>query len=392
VNKVLVVGCGLIGTSIGLALSGADDVLLLDTSADVQAAAVRRGAGRPWDQVEHVALAVVAVPPARTAHELRRLQSLGVATTYTHVASVQSHVQHEVEALNCDLSTIVGGHPLAGREISGPPGARADLFVGRPWAVCPTAASRSEAVSAVRELVAACGALPVTVSAGEHDAAVALLSHLPQVTASALAGLLVQGGASGQEGSHRSVTSLGLSGPGLADTTRLAASDPALWSEILRLNAPRVAPVVKALVEELLELHHALEVLAHEAGEDEAGEDSGADRSSRGSEPYSEAQRAATAAVKGFLRRGNLGRALVPVKRGGLSESFVSVGVVVEDVPGGLARLFVAVEGVGVNVEDVRVEHLPGRPTGVIELLVASDAAASLRAALGEGGWRLSDL
>src|SRR5699024_7091608 len=130
------------------------------------------------------------------------------------------------EALGGDMASFVGGHPVAGRERSGPVAARADLFAGRPWVLVPGQAAPS-AVAAVRQLVAAAGAVPIEMTAAEHDAALAAVSHLPQLVASALAGSLLPlpDGA------------VGLAGQGLRDTIRIAASDPALWAEIAVANA-----------------------------------------------------------------------------------------------------------------------------------------------------------
>ncbi len=366
---ILVLGCGLIGTSIGLALHGVRDVVLHDSSPAAAAVAVSRGAGRPWDGVETATLAVIAVPPLATAGALQQTQRLNLARTYTHVASVQSQVQREVEALKCDLSSIVGGHPLAGRESSGPAAATADLFLGRPWALCPGPASTVAALADVRELAESCGATPVELDADAHDAAVALLSHLPQVAASALAGLLVPADPDAVA-DHAAAL---LSGPGLVDTTRLAASDPSLWAEILTLNAAHVAPAVRELAGHLVILAGALE--AHAA------------TTSGGTGPDAQAARI----VREFLVRGNRGRAVVPVKRGEVSEAFGRVGVSVDDRPGRLAGLLAAAGAAGVNVEDVHVEHVPGKPQGVIELLVDVAAVATLRAALEDEGWRVVD-
>lgn len=423
-TKVLVQGCGLIGTSIGLSLRGHASVLLADVDEGHLTTAVSRGAGQRWDGSEHVDIAVVAAPPRFTADLLMAAQRRNVARTYTHVSSVQSQVQREVEALGCELSSIVGGHPMAGRETSGPSAAATDLFVGRPWAVCASPGSDPLAVADVRWLAEACGAFAVEVGSDEHDAAVALLSHLPQVAASALAGLLVPGadgssrswqprgegsdetsrrggsrlvpsgpvedgsgdprpggvGALPRPGTARDVRAPGgaaqtspeviamLSGPGLADTTRLAASDPSLWTDILTLNASRVAPAIHDLVEVLGFLAQALE--EHAA----AGQDPGRQAETAG-------------AVRRLLERGNAGRSLVPVKRGEVSDAFDRVGVSVDDKPGRLAALLVAAGDAGINVEDVHVEHVPGRPQGVIELLVDRAVSAALRASLATQGW-----
>ena len=134
----------MIGTSVGLALGragGGCDVVLHDESPAAEAVAIARGAGRAWDGCEQAELLLAAVPPTAIAGVLHSAQKLNLARIYTHVSSVQSHVQREIEALGCEVSSIAGGHPIAGRETSGPESATWDLFVGRPWAVCPSAGS-----------------------------------------------------------------------------------------------------------------------------------------------------------------------------------------------------------------------------------------------------------
>jgi prephenate dehydrogenase len=357
---VLVVGCGLIGTSVGLALRGGawGDVVLADRSDEAVAQAARRGAGRRWDGQERVTIAVVAVPPAAVPTTLVELQRLNIARTYTHVASVQAHLQAEVERLSPDSSRVVGGHPLAGRELSGPGAALADLFVGRPWAVCAAPSTAADAVEDVTTLARECGGTPIAVGALAHDRAVAVSSHLPQLTSSALAAVLVDPGLGGVD--------LSLAGPGLADTTRLAAGDPVLWVEILAANAGQVAGPVRALAEELLRVADGLDALSRPGGE---GDDQ------------------ARAGLRGLLERGNEGRRRVPVKRGEASGSFVGIRVEVADEPGRLAALLACAGGAGLNVEDVRVEHVPGRARGVIELLVGPDTEAPMRSVLTEAGW-----
>lgn len=361
-SDVLVVGCGLLGTSVALALqgSGLGDVTLTDRDAQRRDTAVSRGAGRLWDTTERARLVVVAVPPSAVAGVLLGLQALDVGQTYTHLSSVQSQVQREIDALSSDPSRVVGGHPLAGREVTGPDAALSDLFVGRPWAVCAGTRSAADAVAAVHELATTCGAVPVPVDAGTHDRTVAVLSHLPQVASSALAALLVE------PTTGAATLQVSLAGPGLVDTTRLAAGDVALWTDILSANAGHVAPLVGALAASLAEVAQAL------------------DRIALGTDPV------AIAVVQDVLRRGNAGRSTVPVKRGELAGAFDRVRVVLPDRPGQLARLLHAAGEAGVNVEDVRVEHVPGRPTGVIDLLVATSEAAHLAQALRDEGWHIS--
>jgi prephenate dehydrogenase len=361
---LLIVGCGLIGASVGLAVRQAGwDVVLADERPSVVGEAVRRGAGRPWEHDEDVTTALIAVPPRTTAAVLTELQRLDVARTYTHVSSVQSQVQHEVESLSPDPSRVVGGHPLAGRERSGPGAASADLFVGRPWALCAGAGSSAQACEDVRALIGACGADVVELAPAAHDAAVAVLSHLPQLASSALAAVVARavGATDADAGALR------LAGPGVVDATRLAASDPELWEQILELNAGQVAPVLAELARSLAAAADALADLGAAPSASEAARDN--------------------AVVRQLLREGNAGRALLPVKRGARSAAFAPLRVTVSDEPGRLATLLTDAGALGVNVEDVHVDHVPGRPTGVIELLVAVPQVARLAEGVRARGW-----
>ena len=359
-SDVLIIGTGLIGCSLGLALSGASgwDVTLDDVDADQLATAVSRGAGRPWDGTEVASVVVAAAAPGLCSAILLEAQRLGVGVTYTHVASVQSRVQRDIELSGGDLSRVVGGHPLAGSERSGAQAASAELFAGRPWVLCRSPYTDDDAVDAVRRVAEACGGVTVEMSPEEHDAAVARVSHLPQVVASALAATLLTGRGAAP-----------LAGPGILDTTRIAASDPALWVDVLTGNAAQVAPVLRQLVGDLTDMLSALDSL-------------GADRGSSGDS-------GAQDVVRGLLERGRAGRALLPVKRGTRDEGFATVSVVVPDEPGRLAALLQAAAAAGINVEDVRVEHVPGRPRGVIALLVSAEEAEPLAGGLRRAGWRV---
>ncbi|HEY7484767.1 MAG TPA: prephenate dehydrogenase [Streptosporangiaceae bacterium] len=371
-NRAVVIGTGLIGTSIALALRerGAD-VLLADRDAASVRLAVELGAGSAFDPAHHPAdpgtgsadpgagpadIAILAVPPAAVAATLLDAQKRRLARVYTDVASVKAQPLAEAAELGCDLETFVGGHPLAGRERSGPAAARADLFLGRPWAMCPTPASGAEAVAAVTALARTCGAEPLAVDAAEHDRAVALVSHAPHVVAAAVAARLGDG----------SGVALGLSGQGVRDVTRIAAGDANLWIGILGANAEPVADVLEAVASDI-----ALAASALRAGAD-AGE-AGAE--------------AAAELVADLLRRGNAGRGRIPGKHGGRQSSYAIVSVLIPDRPGELALLFQAAGVAGVNIEDVVIEHSPGRPVGVVELSVQPAAAQRLAEELRSRGW-----
>ncbi|HEX6469230.1 MAG TPA: prephenate dehydrogenase [Streptosporangiaceae bacterium] len=358
-RRVVVIGTGLIGTSIALALRERDvDVLLADRDAASVRLAVELGAGSALAEAGAgpADLAVLAVPPAAVAATLRDAQKRGLAAAYTDVASVKAAPLADAAELGCDLGSYVPGHPLAGRERSGPAAARADLFLGRPWALCPGADSSDGAVAAATALARACGAEPVTMDPEEHDRAVALVSHAPHVVSAAMAARLVAG----------SGTALGLSGQGLRDVTRIAAGDPELWLGILGANAEPVADILEGVASDL-----ALAASALRAG---------ADAGRAGAE-------AAAELVADLLRRGNAGRVTIPGKHGGRQPRYTIVSVLIPDRPGELALLFQAAGVAGVNIEDVVIEHSPGRPVGVVELSVRPAAAERLADELRRRGW-----
>lgn len=351
-ERVAVVGTGLVGTSIALALRDHGvDVRVTDRDEAALRLAVALGAGRTFEESEEPAdLAVLAVPSEAVAGELRRGQLAGLARVHTDVGSVKRRPLARAAALGCDLGSFVPGHPLAGRERAGPAAARADLFLGRPWALCPSPETAPDAERAVTALVRACGAEPVTLDAEAHDRAVAVVSHVPHVLASATAARL----------GEADPESLRLAGQGLRDTTRIAAGDPQLWAEILAANAGPVADVLDEVIRDLEE--HAAALRAADSRRD-AGD------------------------VAGLIRRGQAGRALVPGKRGGPAPAYTVIPVVIRDRPGELGRLFDAAGQAGVNVEDVALEHPPGLPVGVAELSVRPEQAGLLAERLRAAGW-----
>lgn len=242
-TRLAVVGTGLIGTSVALAARAAGKrVYLVDRDGATLSAAVARGAGTPLpDDEPPVDLAVIAVPPAATAAALCAVQHRGLASVYTDVASTKAGVVESIRRAGCDMSSYVPGHPMAGGERHGPAQADASLFEAAAWVLCPQRETAAEALATVRALVSMCGARPVEMDAVAHDAAVAAVSHAPHVVASALAAGLVGVPAE----------AVALAGKGVRDTTRIAAGDPALWTDILTQNAGPVAEAVSGIVAEL---------------------------------------------------------------------------------------------------------------------------------------------
>jgi prephenate dehydrogenase len=358
-RTAVIVGTGLIGTSIALALRERGvrvwlsdrDPATARLAADIGAGSVAgedfAGLAGPAD------LAVLAVPPAAAAPALAAAQAAGAARWYTDVASVKSAVLAHTRELGCDLTAFVPGHPLSGRERSGPAAARADLFLGRPWVLCPEPHTAPEAIATVAALVRCCQAQEVRLTAAEHDRYVALISHAPHVVAAAMAARLADA----------AEPALMLSGQGIRDVTRIAAGDSRMWAQILAANSGPVADVLAAVAADLAAAAEAL----REAAGDGAG--------------------AGLKAVTGLLDEGGAGVARIPGKHSKPRRDDMVVQVVIPDVPGELARLFRAAGDAGVNIEDIGIEHSQGLPVGVAELVVRPEAVARLTQALAASGW-----
>ncbi len=349
-GSVLVIGTGLIGTSVALSLRRADvDVLLLDVDDENLGIATSAGAGRPLTDEDSPSIVVVAVPPRHAAAVLASASARFPAATLTDVTSVKGRVMADAIASGADPERLVGGHPMAGREVSGAAGARSDLLDDRLWVVTPLATSGIEHVRQVHRLVSACGAYPVEMTLEEHDAAVALVSHAPQVLSSVLAGQLV----AADEDYVR------IAGTGLRDMTRIAGSNLSMWSDILVVNAGPVADVIQRIADELQDTARALRSVAD-------GSETGA----------------STAEVESVLAAGAAGQRRIPGKHGAAPSAYAEVSVMLADRPGELGRLFGAVGDAEVNLEDVRIEHVLGRPSGLVALFVRPEVGDQLVSAL----------
>ncbi|MCU1403109.1 MAG: prephenate dehydrogenase [Microbacteriaceae bacterium] len=353
VGEVRVVGAGLLGASVGLALRHKGvDVIVHDSSPAQLSLAIDYGAGRAARDTDNPALIVVAVPPdvvaTVVAAELKRFPNALV----TDVASVKAGPLAELATIGADLGRYLGSHPLAGRERGGAISARADLFIGRPWVIAAHDDTSQSVVRTIEDLILDLGAVPITMSAAEHDRSVALVSHVPQVVASLLAKRLL--------GSTEAAVSL--SGQGLRDTTRIAGSNPELWVQILGANAGSVAEILAAYRDDLDEL---LRVLA---------------------EPTAPGARRALAE---FLAAGNTGVARIPGKHG-QDRRFGQIVVMVDDKPGELARLLTEIGEADVNMEDLRLEHSPGAQIGFAEISVLPEVEQTLADELESRGWRIA--
>ena len=354
-HRVHIVGAGLLGTSVGLGLTRAGcAVTLQDTSPTAGRLAADMGAGALSDPHTDTELVVVAAPPDVAADVIvDQLRALPQATV-TDVASVKGTILDRVRAASAgdELDRYIGSHPMAGRERSGAVSARVDLFEARPWVVCSdddTPPARLAQVVAVAEAV---GATVLHLEPEFHDSSVARVSHAPQVLASLMAAQLIE----------MPVDGIALAGQGLRDVIRIAASDPGLWTQILAGNASEVRDVLTGVRADLDAVIGALDL---------------------GPGGY--------ATIAQAIAAGNEGHQRVPGKHGQQPVVYGIVTVVVGDEPGGLARLFTDVHQLGINVEDVRIDHATGHRLGSLDIMVLPDRVQDLVAGLSARGWRLPD-
>jgi len=373
-HSIHVIGAGLIGVSIALAWQAQAGLVTVEDIDPARAHSIAERYG--WtvrtgemsttgDGAEPAPdIVVVAIPPARGSDGvLLAAAHRYVRSTVIDVSSVKTHIHAELETFRPQLSNIVLTHPLAGSTTQGPADADASLFTGRVWLLIADAAVEPARVTLVEGFVRLLGAVPIRISAARHDAALATTSHLPQLTASALASLLPSLGVDvGQ-----------LAGPGLVDMTRLAASPTPMWVDIALANREPLGAALDRLIETLSQVRGAL---------------SGSDQAS------------AIASLAALLDAGRDGRSLLAAKHPGLRgrgtgqrpanavgadvpvQGYVWVQVHLRDQPGQLSAVLAAAAEANVNVEDLRLEHATHAAAGTLSLAVAGLEAPRLWAVL----------
>jgi prephenate dehydrogenase len=351
-SRVVIIGAGLIGASIGCALSAAGyAVHLRDHKISHARVAAGLGAGTIEPPVSaDVDLVVVAVPPGAIPDLVVHSLQVYPQATVTDVGSVKAGVLDALWQRDVELSRYVGSHPMAGSHHSGPVTAHPGLFVDRMWVVTPHRRSGPESVAQVQAAVRACGARDVIMDVDDHDAAVARVSHLPHLMSVLVAGHLTRA----SEGD------LMLAGQGLRDVTRIAGSDPLLWEQILGANSTAVLEELRGLQDQLGLLIKAVEAAP------------------------------ATDELRGQLERGVAGTRKIGGKHGAAPVSYSEVVVAIPDSPGALGRLFADVGAAGVNVEDISIEHDPVREIGYLSLSVTPQHADALVDIMVSRGWTVS--
>lgn len=353
-ERIAVIGTSLIGTSIAMAAAhGGDRVRGYDLDPRVAAiAAERAGIERaPTLEacVEDATLVFVATPVELVSRLVVQALDANDGATVADVASVKSHVALEVQAkAGSRVGRFVPSHPMGGSERTGPEHASPAILDGAVWVLTPSAATERSAVGRLEAWISRAGARPVTMNPERHDRLIAVVSHLPQVVATTLMAL-----ASTDEASDPEV--LRLAAGGFRDLTRLAASDPALWSGILLANREAVTTALDRYAERLAEMRALV-----------ASRDAEAIAS-----VFSEAKAARlTLAAKAKVRAG-----------------VAILQLPVPDRPGVLADVTSAMGAVDVNIEDLQIVHSPEGGRGTLHLTVAADEAEPAVTALRSHGF-----
>jgi prephenate dehydrogenase len=349
-ERVAVVGTGLIGTSIAMAAARAGDVVRgFDLDSGVLARAAEgsglSAAATLEGCVEGATLVFVCTPIPATSGVVAQVLSREPRAIVSDVASVKSHVKLEVKDAvdRSHLSRYVGGHPMGGSERSGPDHASPSVIDGAVWVLDADADPR--ATASLESFITKVGARPVLMDLERHDRLVAMVSHLPQVASTALMGLAAE-----QEAGEPEI--LLLAAGGFRDLTRLAASSPHLWSDILLANREAIARAIDLYVERLSALRAMVVTQAAE-----------------------EVERAFADA-----KRARLALAAKPQVKAGVAV----LQVPVPDRPGVLAEVTSTMSEAGVNIEDLQIVHSPEGGKGTVHLTVASAAAEDAARALRE--------
>ncbi|MEI7624422.1 MAG: prephenate dehydrogenase/arogenate dehydrogenase family protein [Actinomycetes bacterium] len=343
----LVVGVGLIGGSIGQRLRASGwTVLGRDRSTALIDRAIALGAidaAAPEGFVSDVELTFVATPVSAIADEVA-MALRETAGLVTDVGSVKTPLLSLM-----DDPRFIGGHPMAGSEQEGVDGARPDLFEGRTWVLTPLPTSDDDALAQLRGIVAGFGAEVVSLSPERHDSMVAIVSHVPHLTAASLMGL-----ADERSSEHRGL--MRLAAGGFRDMTRIAASHPGIWPDICNENRDAIVPELDRLISVLSDVRRIV----------------------------ADGDRDALVAV---LERARSARLALPA-RFARPEDLAELRIPVADQKGALAGITMIATELDVSIADIEIAHSVEGDEGVVILLVEAANGTRLRDGLIDRGYR----
>lgn len=359
IRTLLVVGTGLIGGSIAAAATGLGvDVVVADLDERRSAEAVRRGYARnvailslddtlpiglSGIDVAEIDLVVIATPARSVAGLAQRFLAAG-ARAVTDVGSVKAEIMDRVAD-----PRFVGGHPMAGSEQLGLDGVRADMFQGAVWVLTPHADADADALVLVHRLVQMLGAEPLVLDPEAHDEMVAMVSHVPHLTAVTLMGIAAERSAS-------QAALLRLAAGGFRDMTRIAGGHPAIWPDICVQNRPAIVDALDELIMQLGGIRDAVE---------------------RSDEPE----------LLSRLEVARAARVNLPGPAGSPA-GYVEVRVPLLDRPGELATLTADATEVGANIYDIEIAHSAEGDRGVAIVVVSAQHAPAVVQRLRDRGYQ----
>jgi prephenate dehydrogenase len=339
-----VVGLGLIGGSVALALKSLGFVVHGDDEDPERVSeALQRKIIDQAGVCSHAVVSFAATPVLSLGDTVQRLlrESVGFVTD---VGSVKSEVVHAITD-----PRFIGGHPMAGSELDGLDGADASMFTGAVWVLTPTVHSSDDSFSTFAELCGDFGAEVVALDPLRHDDFVAIISHVPHLTAAALMGLA-------DEKSEEHLALLRLAAGGFRDMTRIASGRPEIWLDICHQNQDAIVRTLDRFIEELTQLREIVRI---------------DDKS----------------ALLGKLNRARRARMNLPLRAGPVEE-LAEVRIPIPDQPGSAANIFALSGELGVNIYDFEVVHSAEGDRGVIVVIIGKDHVELFRGGLMARGFR----
>jgi prephenate dehydrogenase len=338
-SRVAILGTGLIGASVGLALreQGWDSIGWDPSPTAMERAGDRGAADTASSMTDAIAGADLVVLAGPLHANLATLATLDTAALVTDVTSVKEPLLE----VTPEGVRFVGGHPMAGREHAGPEAASAALFKGAPWVICDDGAS-AEDLGWLASIVRSIGANPIVMSARRHDEVVASISHLPQLLAVALVNIIAE-----------NVDANGLVSGSFRDLTRVASTESSWWPEVLASNSGALTSAIDELVQGLETLRARVM----------AGDLEG---------------------LAGELERAR-------VRRASMAPPVALVEVILQDRPGEIAAVGHALQTSKVDVRDLQLRHAVHGGGGILSLSVRPGEAETLKAALVREGFAIEN-
>lgn len=343
-QRANVLGLGLIGGSIALALRQAGyEVGGVDANEEVSTAALARGIVSQIGLYRDGEVTFVATPVGtvsdQVVHALEQTDGC-----VTDVGSVKTHVAAAIKD-----PRFVPGHPMAGSELDGLDGADASMFEGAVWVLTPTASTSDAAFATVAGLVSRLGAEVVAIDAERHDELVAVVSHVPHLTAATLMRLA-------DDRSEEHLALLRLAAGGFRDMTRIASGRPGIWLDICEQNKDAIVQGLDALIAGLTDMRRVISVGDREG-------------------------------LMSRLTQARRARMNLPVGAGDVG-NLVEVRIPIPDRPGAAADVFALSGELGVNIFDFEVVHSVEGDRGIMVTVVRAEHADIFRGGLIARGFR----